>query len=599
MVFLPLAFSVSASLILVPAIRWLSLRLGKVSLPRQDRWNRQPIPTLGGVGIFLSFALTILVVGGWTGQIHQLRWSLLIGAAIIFLLGFVDDLYRISPPAKLVVQILAASIVIFYGRVIAFFPWGVANIILTFFWLVGITNAINLLDNIDGLAGGVAAIAAAFLSYFFWRSGSDALLLISLSLAGGILGFLVYNFPPAKIFMGDSGSLFLGFTLAALAVAHRPRASDVFTVMGVPILLFLLPIVDTTLVTITRLLRGQSPTQGGTDHTSHRLIAFGLSERQAVLFLYGVGIISGVTGAILEALNYDLSLLLIPILLITLSLTTAYLARLKVVSPTASVPGNITRLMVDLTYKRRLLEMILDFFLIGLSYYLAFLTQGGLQVDAQQMDLFLQTSPIALASAYLSFFVFGAYRGLWRYVSVEDLFLYARAALGAVFLTALAVYILYTTQVFSPVILFLFAVFLFLGLAASRSSFRILDWLYSRRKARPEKFKVIIYGAEDAGEIALRWIILNPDFGYSPVGFLDDDPYKWGRRIHGLTVLGGRKQFEAILASTKADGLILTSQALADHGYSDELLETCKRRGIWVRVLRLDFEQIEAEKPNP
>jgi UDP-GlcNAc:undecaprenyl-phosphate GlcNAc-1-phosphate transferase len=593
MIFLSFPVSLIASLLLVPVVRWVSFRLGRVSQPRADRWHRSPTPTLGGIGIFTAFGFTILLIGGLGGWLGELRWSLLAGSALMFALGLLDDLRRLTPPAKLVIQVLAAAVVIFFGRVIDFFPWGFANVILTFFWLVGITNAINLLDNMDGLAGGVAFIAAAFLSYFFWGTGSEALLLISLALAGGLLGFLVFNFPPAKIFMGDSGSLFLGFTLAALAVAHRPRASDVFSVMGVPILLFLLPILDTTLVTITRLLRGQSPAQGGTDHTSHRLIAFGLSERQAVLILYGIGILSGITGAVLEALNYDLSLVLIPILLISLSLLTAYLGRLKVVSSTAFVPGNITRIMADLTYKRRLLEMILDFFLIGVSYYLAFWTQIGFQMNDLELELFLKTSPIALAGAYVAFFIFGVYRGFWRYVGVEDLLLFARASLGAVILTAVPALTLYSTDLYSPVIFFLYAVFLFLALAASRSSFRILDRIYGRRQTQLGKIKVLIYGAEDAGEIALRWILLNPGFGYWPVGFLDDDPFKWGRRIHGFDVLGGRHQIEAILANTGCAGLILTSQAQAKDGAKAEIMETCRKNGIWVKVLRLDFEQVE------
>ena len=174
------------------------------------------------------------------------------------------------------------------------------NIVLTFFWLVGITNAINLLDNMDGLAGGISLITALILSYFFWQAGNFSLFLFSMALAGALLAFLIFNYPPASIFMGDSGSLFIGFTLAALAIAQRPQASNVFAVMAVPTLLFLLPILDTSLVTITRLLRGQSPAQGGSDHTSHRLVAFGLSERQTLSVLYGVAIFSGILAAALE-----------------------------------------------------------------------------------------------------------------------------------------------------------------------------------------------------------------------------------------------------------------------------------------------------------
>jgi UDP-GlcNAc:undecaprenyl-phosphate GlcNAc-1-phosphate transferase len=511
----------------------------------------------------------------------------------MFVMGLVDDLRRLTPPTKLLFQILAASLVIFFGGQINFFPWGFANIILTFFWLLGITNAMNLLDNMDGLAGGVALIASGFLSYFFIRAQAWGLLLFSTALAGSILGFLVFNFPPAKIIMGDVGSMFLGFSLAALAVSHRPRASDVFTVMGVPVLLFLLPIIDTTLVTITRLLRGQSPAQGGTDHTSHRLIAFGLSERQTVLVLYTVGLLSGLTGAVLEALDYDLSLVLAPFLLISLALLTAYLGHLKVVSTVRANPGGITRLMIDLTYKRRVLEMILDFFIIGFSYYLAFWTQFGLRMDSSNLTSFLRTLPVALAAAYISFFLSGVYRAIWRYTGVEDLVLYLRATLGAVVLTAAPLVVIDRSGAFSPVIYFLFGIFLFLGMALARSSFHILDRVYSRQQVKIGTKTVLIYGAEDAGELALRWILRHPELGYHPIGFIDNDPLTWGRRIHGLEVLGGCEKLEEILNGRGVEGVIVTASGLLSNGHQADVVDAFQKKGLWVRLLKLEFELVE------
>ena len=264
--------------------------------------------------MFLAFSVA-LVASYFFGDgtnIFLKRWSILVAVILMFSIGLYDDFKHITPPRKLVFQILAATIVIFFGNItIEFFRWPVANIMLTFFWPVGITNAINLLDNMDGLAGGVALITAGFLSIFFWSTGYPDLLVLSLALCGSIIGFLVFNFPPAKIFMGDSGSMFLGFTLAVLAIARRTQASNIIAIIGVPTLVLLLPILDTGLVAITRLLRGQSPAIGGKDHTSHRLVAFGLSERQAVLVLYGIAVISGLASIGLEALDYDLSLVLI------------------------------------------------------------------------------------------------------------------------------------------------------------------------------------------------------------------------------------------------------------------------------------------------
>ncbi len=582
-----------ASLLLVPLVRRLSFRLGKVVAPRDNRWNKKPTPTMGGIGMFLSFSVGMLVITLIDREDFHLSGSILAGASLMFLLGLVDDLKQLSPPTKLLGQILAASILIFFGHVINFFPWPLANILLTFFWLVGITNAINLLDNMDGLAGGIAIIAAGFLAYFFTRNFNPGLLVISLALIGGILGFLVFNFPPAKIFMGDSGSQFLGYTLAALAVVHRPRASDVFTVLGVPTLLFLLPIIDTSLVTITRLLRGQSPAQGGTDHTSHRLIAFGLNERQAVLTLYAIGLLSGLSGAVLEALDYDLSLLFIPILVISLSLVVAYLGRLKVVSSTAPASRSLTRIMVDLTYRRRILEILLDFFLIGVCFYLAFWTSYNLRIDNSGLTLYARALPVVMAGSFISFLLLGVYRGVWRYAGVDELLRYALAVLAAASIAYLGLLVFFRSSSFPPEMSFLYAIFLYLGLAASRLSFSVLDRMYSRRQGASEKQCVLIYGAEDAGEITLRWILRNPELGYQAVGFLDENQLIWGRRIHGLNVLGGIDKLEAVLAEKQAAGVIIaTSGSLANEN-SDQIMTTCRQKGVWVRVLRLDFELME------
>jgi UDP-GlcNAc:undecaprenyl-phosphate GlcNAc-1-phosphate transferase len=329
--------SLLLSLALVPLVRRLSVHAGLAVPPRPDRWHRRATPALGGAAIFTAF---LAAVGGaaWLGNgLGQVRWGLLAGSFAVFLLGLVDDLHPLSPPTKLAGQMLSAAIAVALGYSTHFFtprlpgnPLANAlNLALTFAWLVAITNAFNLLDNMDGLAGGVAVIAAGILGFFFWRLDNQGLLLISLALAGSVLGFLVFNFPPARIFMGDSGSLFLGFTLALLAIARQPQASNLFAVLGVPALLFLLPILDSALVTITRLLRGQSPAQGGRDHASHRLVAFGLNERQAVLALYGVALVSGVLAAVLESLAYWFSLVIVPALVIGLAMLTAYLGRVK------------------------------------------------------------------------------------------------------------------------------------------------------------------------------------------------------------------------------------------------------------------------------
>jgi UDP-GlcNAc:undecaprenyl-phosphate/decaprenyl-phosphate GlcNAc-1-phosphate transferase len=592
-IFLPLIISFIASLILVPAVRWFSFRTGQVALPRADRWHRQPTPTLGGIGMFIAFWVSMLAVYflGNTKNIFVSRWSILVAIVVMFAVGLYDDFKHINPPVKLIFQILAATIVIFFGNItIEFFRWPIANILLTFFWLVGITNAINLLDNMDGLAGGVALITAGFLSIFFWRTGYPELLVLSLALCGSILGFLVFNFPPAKIFMGDSGSMFLGFSLAVLAIARHTQASNIFAIIGVPTLVLLLPILDTGLVAITRILRGQSPAVGGKDHTSHRLVAFGLSERQAVLVLYGIAIVSGIASIGLEALDYDLSLVLIPILLIILSLFVAYLSRMKVVTGTEDQSNGFTRWIVNLTFKRRIFELIFDLLLIGVSYYLAFWTRFGLNMTSTSMNLFLRSWPIILGITYLAFYLFGVYRGVWRYIGINDLVRFAGAAIVSGGLSWIVINLVFSNQPYTGDVFLLYILYLLLGLSASRSSFLILDRFYNRQFSEIKKENVLLYGAEDAGEIALRWILRNPTIGYSVVGFLDDDSLKWGSNIHGVNILGDLTKLEQYIQEKQVTGVIATTDNLLRSPGGEKLILTCRSKGVWVRVLHLDFE---------
>jgi UDP-GlcNAc:undecaprenyl-phosphate GlcNAc-1-phosphate transferase len=579
----------------IPLVRKISLRYGLISIPREDRWSSKTTAKIGGVAFFLAFIIAVLF-SQFFFNVAQHNIPLLIGAGVIFLLGVVDDIKPISPTVKLIGEIIAASIVVFFGRNIDFFADDFVNIIITFIWLVGITNAINLLDNMDGLASGVSLIAAGLLSFLFWKSGAMDLLLISIALTGVLLSFLIFNFPPASIFMGDSGSLFLGFTLSALAIARVPQASNLLAVMGVPTLLFLLPILDTSLVTITRILRGQSPAQGGRDHTSHRLIAFGLSERQAVLALYGVAIISGILGVVMESMNYTISLFLIPIVLIALALLTAYLGHLKVVTSSInrSDPGRFSSFMIGLTSRGRVLEIALDLIIISLSYYLAYWIHFGTLVDILNLDIFLNSLPIALAGSYVSFLIFGIYRGIWQYLDIRDLFRYIRAVLGAVLITAGVMLWVYRPLTISLRIFIIFAILEFLGLVLSRSSFTILDKIYSQQiRDSQNDTPILIYGAGDNGVALLQWLLQNNLNDLNPVGFLDDDPFKLGRDILGIHVLGNIANLSEVIEKNDVDGILLSSDNILDSKNFQTLKDLCNQKGIWIKKFSIELTSIE------
>lgn len=590
------------SLALIPLVRRVSIRRGMVVVPRNDRWHQDPTPTLGGIGIVLAFIITISASRFLNPSSTEIPWGIMIGALIIFILGFYDDIKELSPPTKLAGQIVAASLVVAQGYTTNFFTprienpivAQIPNILLTLVWIVGITNAINLLDNMDGLAAGIAFAAAMFLGYLFWRAGNYSMLAVSLALAGSVLGFLVFNFPPASIFMGDGGSMFLGFILSVLAIARQPQASNVLAILGVPTLLFLLPILDTALVTTTRILRGESPAQGGRDHTSHRLIAFGFSERQVLLALYSVAIITGIAGLVIEALDYWLSLILVPLLIITFAIMTVYLARLKVVvNPKSSHPGTFSKLMIDLTYRRRVFEIILDVFLIGIALYIAFLLTGGFRMTDEIMRLYMGMLPWAIGCAYASFFIFGVYRGVWRYFGVDSLVRFTKATLGSVVLLALVVFYLLKFDQIGVQLYLIHGIFLFMGMAASRASFKILDQSRSQPAIHPSE-KVLIIGAGDKGEMAIRWMLMKPELELRAAGMLDNDPFMKGRQIHGVEVLGNYEDLEHLIESKNIDGVLLSNKDQLDGDVYSDVIAICNNKEIWVKSLMFEFEPLES-----
>jgi UDP-GlcNAc:undecaprenyl-phosphate GlcNAc-1-phosphate transferase len=278
-----------------PMIRRLALRLGVIDRPNARKIHVNPVPLLGGVAIYGAFIAAILVFGN-RFRLNELV-GILVGASLMSFLGVWDDRRSLSPFLKLVGQFLAASILVVTGVRIGTFPWEAVNVAVTLGWVVVITNAMNLLDNMDGLSGGVGAAASIYFLLLAAMNHQYLVGALSAALLGACLGFLVYNFNPASIFMGDAGSLFLGFVLAAVGVKLRfPEGVEIVTWM-VPVLILGLPLFDTTLVIISRLRRGLNPlTTPGKDHVSHRLVAMGYTRREAVLMAYlfcaGLGVVA-------------------------------------------------------------------------------------------------------------------------------------------------------------------------------------------------------------------------------------------------------------------------------------------------------------------
>jgi len=275
-----------------PLARLLAPRVGIVDHPEARKIHARPVPRLGGAAIFVAVLVVALVLG----ERHNFDQfgSILVGATGISFMGLVDDRWGLSPLIKLVGQIAAALLLYVSGVYVAAFRLPLLNLVATVFWVVFITNSINLLDNMDGLAGGIAAIAAAHFALMCAFSGQYLVGALSIALLGACLGFLFYNLNPASIFMGDSGSLFLGFVLAATGIKLRFPQNVTFVTWMVPVLVLGIPLFDTALVILSRLRRGRNPlATPGQDHVSHRLVAAGMGRREAVLTLYVAAFATG------------------------------------------------------------------------------------------------------------------------------------------------------------------------------------------------------------------------------------------------------------------------------------------------------------------
>src|SRR5882672_10350089 len=281
LVFVALATAFATTVAATPLLKRLASGLELVARPAEKRWHRAPVPLLGGVAIVGGFMVATLVAT----RSFSLA-PVIVCSGAMFMLGVADDLWHLRPGTKFLLQIaIALALVVVLPRPTL---TGIAVLdgLITITWLAGMTNAFNLLDNVDGLAAGVAAIAGGFFMLTLWPAAPWPVLVTLAAFVGATAGFLVYNFHPASIFMGDSGSLFLGFFLSGISLYVMPLQGYGPSYAVVSVLILLVPIFDTTFVTLTRVMARRSPIAGGRDHTSHRLIALGISERRAVVVHY-------------------------------------------------------------------------------------------------------------------------------------------------------------------------------------------------------------------------------------------------------------------------------------------------------------------------
>jgi UDP-GlcNAc:undecaprenyl-phosphate GlcNAc-1-phosphate transferase len=459
-------------------------------------------------------------------------------------------------------------------------------------WLVGITNAFNLLDNMDGLAATLAAIACAYFAVdAATEHSSDLVLVVALALGCACVGFLPFNLRPggqALVFMGDSGSQLLGFTLAALGLASSwTVAGTTVATTVLPLLVLAIPILDTAFVTLVRLAQRRPVSQGGRDHTSHRLVYYGLSETRAVALLAALALALGATGVAYNIVNEGwvtvIGVLVTVVLLVQFA---SFLSDLEEQARSGG-SGQPVSLVRALTEPRRLAEVLLDFGLMCGSFLAAYvLLVDGLGSPVQRA-VFVASLPVVLALRYICFVVAGVYRRVWRFAGVHDAAAVASAcAVSAVGAWAVVRVQRGTLETFPWQVFLLDAVFATVLVVAARIA--VGRWLQHRDESRPGTTRrVLVVGAGRTGRSLARELRETP--GERAVGFLDDNPGVRRRRVLGVRVAGSLDEAAAAIAATAPDEVVVTiPDAPAER--LEPVVRACEEAGLECRFLRRQVE---------
>ena len=582
--------ALAAVLALTPLVIRLAHRRGWLAHPKADRWHARPTALMGGIAIYAAATLAVALFASRT-----LPWPIWAGATVMFATGLVDDLKGVRPAAKVVAQVIATGLLLYAGYAFGQgWPIWIAAP-LTFFWIIGITNALNLLDNMDGLAAGIAAITAGVLAAFAAFMSDAGTVGVALAVAGAAGGFLYFNFKPARVFMGDSGSLFLGYTLAALAVVIQAEtAASGFAAYFVSAAVLAVPIFDTTLVTVARTLSGRSVSQGGRDHSSHRLVFLGLSERQAVLTLYGIALGFGVLALVFLIAEVRLFYALLILMGVALAVFGIHLSGADVYAESgdgrtsAEVPKTFALLHAFFGGRnwKSVAAVVADLLLVVAAFILAHYLRYEQGMPPYAEAFLTSALPIVVAVKVLVFYGMGLYRSIWRHAGTPELVRIALATTLAT-LASFAVMAAITGYGHTPrAIFFIDWMITTIAITGVRFGFRGLRQFMASQRRHGRR--VLLYGAGDAGLLSLRELRQNPALDAKPVGFLDDDPLKQRLSAQGLVVLGAFGDLERLCAEHRVEEVLITASRMTG-ARKAEICAACERIGVGCRVFTVAF----------
>ena len=556
-----------ASILLGAVMRWLSASIGAVVPPRPDRWHHHPTPTMGGVAIAGATLVAFLIGLVQIGPVDFGEpWApVLLASLAMCCVGIFDDRLQLSPLAKLVASLAIGAFLVFLlaGTVPAgSIPF--TDTLIATVWFAGLCHAMNLLDNMDGLAAGVALIAALFLAALLVAPLGPGLVLLLVVLGGALAGFLFWNRPPARLFMGDSGSLFIGAVLGAASLVPVLRTQIAFVSPAVLVVLILIvPLFDTSFVLVLRRLAGRKASKGGTDHVSHRLASLGFSERSAVRILYLLGLVGGFAAWLIGTPRGVEPMALVAVFTVLLGLIGIYLARVPAYNAedfVALQKSSFAPFLKDLAFKWHAGQVLLDLVLITVCYYGAY----RLRFDGPELDTFLpfftSSLPVVLGCRLPALYASGLYQRSWETFGLRDLAAVVRGVgLGSLLVLAVAS-LMYRFTGFQRGVLVLDPILLTLAIMITRGSFRAMGLVASTRSKRNRR--VLVYGAGSFGRLLVREMRANQHWHMNPVGFLDDDPAKAHRWIAGVPVRGAIDDLDRVLRRYSVDEVVLSSPAI-------------------------------------
>ena len=601
---------------LAPLARLLAIRFGAIDEPSARKVHAAPTPRLGGIAV-IGAAVVVFVIRWLLGPEEPIgpsqamrpagQWgfAFLLGAAPIVAVSIRDDIRHVRAIWKFLAQLVGAIIVVVFG--ISLGPWvhlfgrevwiGPFGFPLSVLWLVGVTNAFNIIDGLDGLSAGLGLISAIGMAAVFGLTGQPEAATLSLVIAGALAGFLPYNLHPAKMFLGDSGAAFIGFCLGCLALSGAARLSAGFAVL-IPIVALGVPVVDTLLAVARRLMRrvvALEPTgvfSADRNHIHHRLLALGLSHRHAVLLLYGIGAATA-AAAMASIWMTDRQAGLVLVGLLTAGFVG--IARLGYEEFALIRSGLVLRFYEAPAFRRSFLIIFVDLGISALAVYAAI----GLRSDdwplAQHRELAVQLFALISATTPVAFWLLGLYRGALRLVGLYDVRRLIIALVGANAVTYAVIDQVFHQTGTPPILAIGFLIQVILSVTARTSYKVLLDMQWRAAKAGE---RALIFGAGSGGMVTLRELLSNPSIQLTPVGFLDEDPLMTGRIVQGFPIVGTPTTGEAAIKRLRATAIVISTDEVSE-ACIRQLGNTCAASGIRLLQMTISVDDISRSRVRP